>query len=91
MIARLDSWLGYELQLSFSLSPAVKFHLTHGQVLHLLCVRRRCNLITVRSVQPTEYAIMNATNLAARFAQAVLALSVTAVSVIVFQFALLTG
>jgi hypothetical protein len=57
MIARLDSWLGYELQLSFSLSPAVKFCLTHGQVLHLLSVRRRCNLITVRSDQPTEYAI----------------------------------
>jgi hypothetical protein len=29
MIARLDSWLGYELQLSFSLSPAVKFYLAH--------------------------------------------------------------
>jgi hypothetical protein len=34
---------------------------------------------------------MNATNLAARFAQAVLALSVTAVSVVIFQFALLAG
>jgi hypothetical protein len=34
---------------------------------------------------------MNATNLAAWSAQAVLALSVTAVSVVVFQFALLAG
>jgi hypothetical protein len=34
---------------------------------------------------------MNATNLAARFAQAVFALSVTAASIVVFQFALLTG
>jgi hypothetical protein len=56
MIARLDSWLGYELQLSFRLSPAVKFYLTHGQVLHLLCVLGQRRLSTVRSIQSTENA-----------------------------------
>jgi hypothetical protein len=56
MIARLDSRLGYELQLSFSLSPAVKFYLTHGQALHLLCVLGQRRLCTVRSIQSTENA-----------------------------------
>ncbi len=38
MIARLDSWLGYELQLSFSLQAAVKFYITDHPVFRLLCV-----------------------------------------------------
>ena len=35
---------------------SVKFYLTEGQVLRLLCVGAQCNLFTVRSIQLTENA-----------------------------------
>jgi hypothetical protein len=80
------------MPLSEPLVPlGVKFYLTDGQVLRLLCVRRGCNLITVRSIQPTEYAIMNTTDLIARLGQAAFAVIVTTASVFAFQFALLAG
>jgi hypothetical protein len=69
----------------------VKVYLTDDQILRLLCIGGRCNLVTVRSAQPTEYAVMNVINLTARFAQVVLAVGVTAISVMAFQFALLAG
>lgn len=69
----------------------VKFYLTDGQELRLLCARGRCNLITVRSAQSTEYAIMNTIDLIARFGQATFAVMVTTASVLIFQFALLAG
>lgn len=69
----------------------VKFYLTGGQVLRLLCERRRCNLITVPSAQSTEYAIMNTIDLIARFGQAAFAVMATTASVLIFQFALLAG
>jgi hypothetical protein len=70
---------------------SVKVYLTDGQVLRLLCVGGWCNLGTVRSAQPMEYAIMNTIYLTTRFAQAAFAVMVTTASVLVFQFALLAG
>jgi hypothetical protein len=66
----------------------VKFYLTDGQVLRLLCIGGQCNLFTVRSIHSTENAMTNEI-LTVRFAQALLAVGVTAASVFVFQFALL--
>lgn len=70
---------------------SVKFYLTDHQVLRLLCIRGGCNLITVRSAQQTEYAVMNNIPLIERLAEAALAVGVTTASVIVLQLALLAG
>jgi hypothetical protein len=51
----------------------------------------RCNLVSIRSAQPTEYAVMKDIDLIERLAQAALAVGVTTASVIVLQFALLAG
>jgi hypothetical protein len=50
----------------------------------------RRNLLAVRSVQSTEKHMTNPI-LAVRLAQALLALTATAASVLIFQFALLVG
>ena len=63
---------------------------TVGQVLRLLCIGGRCNLNTVRSIQSTENAMTNEI-ITVRVAQALLAVTATAASVLVFQFAMLAG
>ena len=67
---------------------SVKFYLTNGQVLRLLCIGGLRNLNTVRSIQSTENAMTNEI-ITVRVAQALLAVGLTAASVLVFQFALL--
>jgi len=69
----------------------VKYYLTTGQGLRLLCLRRRCSLVATRSAKPAEYAIMNTIDLIARLGQATFAVIVTIASVLVFQIALLAG
>ncbi len=69
----------------------VKVNLTDDQVLRLLLVRWWCNLISVQSDKPMEYAIMNDIPLIERLAEAALAVAVTTASVVVLQLALLAG
>jgi hypothetical protein len=64
----------------------VKIYLTVDQVLHLLCIGGRCNLFTVRSIQPMGND-MTQEILTARFAQALLAVTATVATVLLFQFA----
>jgi len=68
----------------------VKVYLTDGQALCLLCIGGRCNLNTVRAIQSTENA-MTIEILTVRVAQALLAVTATAASVLVVQFAMLVG
>jgi hypothetical protein len=68
----------------------VKVYLIDHQGLCLLCMDGRCNLFTVRSIQPMENAMTNET-LTVRVAQALLAVTATAASVLVVQFAMLVG
>jgi len=75
-------------------SPArrrtVKSYLTEGERLRLLCIGGECNLFTVRAIQSMENAMTNET-LTVRVAQAMLAVTFTAASVIALQFAMLAG
>jgi hypothetical protein len=73
-----------------SADDCIKFFLTDGQRLSLLSHGGRCNLITVRRIQSMEIAMTNET-LTIRFAQALLAVTATAASVLVVQFAMLVG
>ncbi len=68
----------------------VKFFLTDPQGLDLLCIGGRRNLTTVRSVLSKENVMTDET-LAVRLAQALLAVTATAASIFVVQFALLAG
>lgn len=68
----------------------VKVSLTVVQVLRLSCVRGRGNLCPVRFNQSLENAMTNEI-LAVRLAQALLAITATAASVFVVQFAMLAG
>ena len=53
---------GHAMHVSLSCSKGLasrrtlKFYLTVDQVSRLLCIDGRCNLLTVRSIQSTEYA-----------------------------------
>jgi hypothetical protein len=68
---------------------SVKFFLTVGQPKRLLSAGGRCNLSPVRSFHSMETNMTTDINLVARFAQALLAVSATGVSVLVLQFAML--
>jgi hypothetical protein len=72
------------------LRSRVNFYLTDHQGLRLLCIGAQCNLFTVRSIQPMENAMTNET-LIVRVAQVLLAVTATAASVLVVQFAMLVG
>jgi len=69
----------------------VKFYLTSDQVLSLLCIGERRNLLAVRSIQSAEYIHMNNIQVIVRVAEGVLAVAATGVSVLAFQFAMLVG
>jgi hypothetical protein len=69
---------------------AVKFSLTVGQVLRLLCVGTQRNLETVRSNQLTENDMTHEI-LTVRVAQALLSITATGAFVLALQFAMLTG
>jgi hypothetical protein len=69
---------------------AVKFSLTAGQVLHLLCIATQCNLEAVRSNQLTENGMTHEI-LTIRVAQALLSITATGAFVLALQFAMLTG
>jgi hypothetical protein len=65
----------------------VKISLTKRQEVHLLRNGGRSTLFTVRSIQSTENAMANKIHLIARLAQALLAVTATVASVLVFQLA----
>jgi len=65
----------------------VKISLTGGQIVRLLCIGGRRILLSVRSNQGN--ALMNNINLTTRFAQGLLAVTATGVSVLLLQFAML--
>jgi hypothetical protein len=69
---------------------SVKVYLTVDQVSRLLRIDGRCNLLTVRSIQSTEFAHMNI-QVIQRVAEGLLAVGVTAASVLALQFAMLVG
>ena len=52
--------------------------------MHLLCVGAQFNLITVRSIQSTENAIMNEIHIIARVAQTLLAVGMTVATGLIF-------
>jgi hypothetical protein len=64
----------------------IKFPLTVSEEVRLLCTSRRRILLSVRSIN--GYAHMNSTNLIARVAQGLLAVTATGVSVLILQFAM---
>jgi hypothetical protein len=72
-------------------SRHVKFYFTDSKGLSLLCMGDRRKLSTVRSIQSAEHAHMNNIQVVTRFAQGLLAASVTTAAVLVFQFAMLVG
>ena len=69
----------------------VKFSLTHCQVFRLLCRVSKSNLSTVRCISSQRRKHMTHENFSVRFAQALLAITVTVASVLAFQFAMLMG
>jgi hypothetical protein len=52
--------------------------------MHLLCVGGESNLITVRSIESTEDAIMNEIHIIARLAQTLLAVGMTLATGLIF-------
>jgi hypothetical protein len=52
--------------------------------MHLLCIGAESNLITVRSIQSTEDAIMNEIHIIARVAQTLLAVGMTVATGLIF-------
>jgi hypothetical protein len=69
---------------------SVKVSLTVGQVLRLLCIGSQGNLSVFDQFNPWRRHMTNEI-LTARFAQAILAVTATAASILVFQIAMLVG
>jgi hypothetical protein len=67
----------------------VKSNLRVSQNLHLLCKGARRTLLSVRSVQQTEYAHMSNIDFITRIGQGLLAVAATGATVVVLQFAML--
>ena len=67
-------------------NPCVKFYLTECQVLHLLCIGGRCNLSPFDRFKQRRRHMTNGIYLITRVAQALLAVTATGASVLVFQW-----
>jgi len=78
--------MGKQHSASAPTGERIKFSLTVSEEVRLLHIGRRRILLVVRSIN--EYAHMNSTNLIARVAQGLLAVTATGVSVLILQFAM---
>jgi hypothetical protein len=78
--------MGKQHSVSAPTASGIKFPLTVSEEVRLLCISRRRILLPVRSIN--GYAHMNGTNLIARVAQGLLAVTATGVSVLILQFAM---
>jgi hypothetical protein len=71
------------------IKEGVKFYLTISEEVRLLWIGGRCILLSVRSIQPMEYAHMGNIDLIARIGQGLLAVAATGATVAVLQLAML--
>jgi len=67
----------------------VKDNLTAGQIVRLLCVGRRRNLLPAGSILQRSRHMSNETKIIARVAQGLLAVAATGATVLILQLALL--